>query len=74
LVLKRGWWRHEIAMRSILPFTGVRIDSRRACGYLDWDEVLRLARLPQYSNVRECKALVREVANELKIRSPFDPD
>jgi hypothetical protein len=41
---------------------------------MDWSEVLRIANLPEYRNVNECKALVREVANELKIKCPFDPD
>ena len=40
---------------------------------MDWSEVLRVASLPEYRNVEECKALVREVAYELKITSPFDP-
>jgi hypothetical protein len=38
---------------------------------MDWKEVLRIANLPEYRNVAMCKALVREVANELKIKSPF---
>ncbi len=41
---------------------------------MDWKEVLRIASLPEYRNVEECKALVCEVANELKIKSPFDTD
>jgi hypothetical protein len=41
---------------------------------MNWSEVLRVANLPEYRNVKECKALVREVANELKIKSPFDSD
>jgi hypothetical protein len=41
---------------------------------MDWSEVLRVANLPEYRNVSECKALVREVANELKIKSPIDSD
>jgi hypothetical protein len=41
---------------------------------LDWDELLRVARLPEYNIVKECEALVRELANELKIKSPFHPD
>jgi hypothetical protein len=41
---------------------------------MNWAEVLRVANLPEYRNVNECKALVREVANELKIRHPFDTD
>jgi hypothetical protein len=40
----------------------------------DWSEVLRVANRPEYRNVKECKALVREVANELKIQSPMHSD
>jgi hypothetical protein len=39
---------------------------------MDWNEVLRIANLPEYRNVNECKTLVNEVAHELKIKSPFD--
>jgi len=41
---------------------------------MDWSEVLRVANLPEYRNVNECKALVNEVGHELKIKSPFDSD
>jgi hypothetical protein len=41
---------------------------------MDWAEVIRVANLREYRNVPACKALVREVANELKIKSPFDSD
>jgi hypothetical protein len=41
---------------------------------MNWDEVLRVANLPEYRNVEICKALVREAAHELKIKSPFDSD
>jgi hypothetical protein len=41
---------------------------------MDWNEVLRVANLPEYRNLAMCKSLVNEVANELKIESPFDPD
>jgi hypothetical protein len=41
---------------------------------MDWSEVLRVANLPEYRNVKECQALVRKVANELKLKSPFDSD
>ncbi len=41
---------------------------------MDWQEVLRVAGLPEYRNVDECKALVREVADELKVEDPFDSD
>jgi hypothetical protein len=38
----------------------------------NWAEVLRVANLPEYRNVEMCHRLVTEVANELKIKSPFD--
>jgi hypothetical protein len=41
---------------------------------MDWKEVRRLAGRPEYRILAECKALVRETANELKLKSPFDPD
>ena len=39
---------------------------------LDWKEVRRLAGRTEYGILPECKALVRAVANELKIKSPLD--
>jgi hypothetical protein len=39
---------------------------------LDWKEVSRLASRPEYGILLACKALVREVANELEIKSPLD--
>jgi len=39
---------------------------------VDWPEVSRLARLPQYRVLPECEQLVRETANELQLVSPFD--
>jgi hypothetical protein len=41
---------------------------------VDWNEVLRIANLPEYRNVKECKMLVKEVADELKIKSPLHSD
>ena len=41
---------------------------------MNWNEVLRVANLPEYRNVEECKALIREVADELKVRNPCDSD
>jgi hypothetical protein len=41
---------------------------------MNWSEVLRVANLPEYRNVNECKALVRKVANEIKVKNPFDSD
>ncbi len=38
----------------------------------DWKELRRLAAEPQYRILDECKALVREVANELQTQSPLD--
>ena len=39
-----------------------------------WAEVRRLANLPEYRNLSECEKLVKEVANELKIKNPLHPD
>ena len=41
---------------------------------VDWAEVRRLANLPEYRNLPECVKLVKEVADELKIKSPLHPD
>ena len=38
----------------------------------DWQELRRLAGQPEFRILDECKALVREVANELKTKSPLD--
>jgi hypothetical protein len=37
-------------------------------------EVRRLANLPEYRNLLQCVQLVKEVADELKIKSPLHPD
>jgi hypothetical protein len=41
---------------------------------VNWDEVRRLANLPEYRNFLECVQLVGEVADELKIKNPLHPD
>jgi hypothetical protein len=41
---------------------------------VDWAEVRRLANLPEYRNLLECEKLVKEVANELKIKNPLHSD
>ncbi len=41
---------------------------------MDWDEVRRLANLREYRNLPECLKLVKEVADELKIKSPLHSD
>ena len=41
---------------------------------VNWDEVRRLANLREYRNLSECVQLVKEVADELKIKSPLHPD
>jgi len=41
---------------------------------MNWEEVRRLANLPEYRNLPECAKLVKEVADELKIKSPLHPD
>jgi hypothetical protein len=41
---------------------------------VNWNEVRRLANLPEYRNLPRCVQLVKEVADELKIKSPLHPD
>jgi hypothetical protein len=41
---------------------------------MNWDEVRRLANLPEYRNLPQCVQLVKEVADELKLKSPLHPD
>jgi hypothetical protein len=41
---------------------------------MDWDEVRRIAKRPEYRNLPECEKLVKEVADELKIKSPLHSD
>jgi hypothetical protein len=38
---------------------------------VNWDEVQRVAKLPEYRNLSECKAIVEAVANELKVKNPL---
>jgi hypothetical protein len=38
---------------------------------VNWSEVRRLANLPEYRNLPQCEKLVKEVADELKIKSPL---
>ena len=41
---------------------------------VDWGEVRRLANLPEYRNLPECVKLVKEVADELNVKSPLHSD
>ena len=41
---------------------------------VDWAEIRRLANLPEYCNFLQCETLVKEVADELKIKNPLHPD
>ena len=41
---------------------------------MNWNEVGRVAQLPEYRNLEQCEALVKEVADELKIKSPLHTD
>lgn len=40
---------------------------------LDWNEVKRLAERPEYRILPQCQTLVKEVANELKVKNPLHP-
>ncbi len=41
---------------------------------LDWDEVKRLAKTPQYRIFSECKELIEEIARESEVQNPFTPN
>lgn len=41
---------------------------------MNWDEVRRVANRPEYRNLPQCVQLVKEVADELKIKSPLHSD
>lgn len=41
---------------------------------VDWNDVRRIANLPEYRNLTECVQLVKEVADELNIETPLHPD
>lgn len=41
---------------------------------MNWDEVRRIANRPEYRNLPECEKLVKEVADELNVKSPLHPD
>ena len=41
---------------------------------VNWAEVQRLANRPEYRNLPQCEKLVKEVADELKIKSPLHSD
>ncbi|HZV35951.1 MAG TPA: hypothetical protein VFB72_15350 [Verrucomicrobiae bacterium] len=45
-------------------------------GYIamDWNEVCRIANLPEYRNLSEVEKIVGEVADERKIKNPLHPD
>ena len=40
---------------------------------LDWNEVTRLAERPEYRILPQCETLIKEVADELKVKSPLHP-
>jgi len=41
---------------------------------IDWNEVRRIANLPEYRNLPECETLAQEVADELKLKNPLHSD
>jgi len=41
---------------------------------VDWNEVRRVANLPEYRNFSACSKLVDEVAHEFKVKNPLHPD
>ena len=41
---------------------------------VDWNEVRRVANLPDYRNLPDCVKLVKKVADELNLQTPLHPD
>lgn len=41
---------------------------------MNWQEVRRIANLPEYRILSECEKLIGEVANEVSVKNPFDSD
>ncbi len=41
---------------------------------VDWNEVRRVANLPEYRNLPECVKMVKAVADELKVKNPLHSD
>jgi hypothetical protein len=41
---------------------------------VNWNEVRRIANLPEYANLAECAKLVKEVGDELNVQSPLHSD
>ena len=50
-----------------------KINGRTAAGIFRF-EVRRVANLPEYRHLPECLKLVKEIADEHKIKSPLHPD
>jgi len=62
---------NELARQCAKILAGVALRGQMG---VSWQEVRRVALLPDYRSLPECKALVGEVANELRIKSPLDSD
>ncbi|HUA67574.1 MAG TPA: hypothetical protein VMA13_03410 [Candidatus Saccharimonadales bacterium] len=61
----------ETARRCAKSFISVIL---RGGIIVDWREVRRLAKRPEYRNFQDCEELIKEVADELKIESPLHSD
>ncbi len=61
------------ATPATLPIR-MRQEIRGQLGAKGGPQVLRVASLPGYRGVKECKALVHDVADELEAKNPFDTD
>jgi hypothetical protein len=62
---------NQTARDCAKKFTAVILGGDMA---VNWNEVRRLANLPEYRNLPECVKLVKEVADEFKVKSPLHPD
>jgi len=62
---------NPVARKCARDLAGLALDGAVS---MNWEEVLWVANLPEYRNVKECKTLVNEVAHELALKSPYDSD
>ena len=62
---------HEPARETARKLLSVALQGRLA---MDWEEVKRIAGLPGFRVWPECKSVVKEVSDELGIKSPYLED
>lgn len=62
---------HAPARETARKLIAVAVQGRLA---MDWAEIQRIAGLPGFRVWPECKSMVKEVSDELEIKSPYLAD